>query len=75
MVSKKKYTEMLVAHEKELVKRYGRKRAMLANVGWYSDKTSISSKVYPLTGRQDTVVFTTVIRHGVITHWEDDYKV
>jgi len=73
MVSK--YNKLLAAHEQELINRYGRKRAMKANIGWYSDRTSISSKVYPFKVGQKTKVLTSIIKYNIISHWEDDYKV
>ena len=73
MVSK--YDRLLKAHIEELDKRYGHKRASRANIGWYSDNTSISTKVYPLKAGQKTKVLTSIIKHNIISHWEDDYKV
>lgn len=42
----KKEEEFMSAHLKEIEKRYGKRRAATANIGWSESDDSICSKVY-----------------------------
>lgn len=63
---------LLRAHDVEGGKRFGKRRWSNANVGWYMEDDSISSKVY---GTNPTILMTWLVREGNhVQHKERDYE-
>jgi len=54
----KEYDKMVTVHIKVMEKKYGKKRSNIANIGWFSDSDSITSKVYG-DKKHPTEIFTT----------------
>lgn len=55
-------------------KRYGKRRWSQANLGWFSDLNSISTKVYALNRKKETMIFTTSFIEGRYRHDEEPYR-
>lgn len=53
----KEWDKLVRVHEAEGKKRFGKKRWSMANIGWYTDDISITSKVY---GEQTSYLMTRI---------------